>query len=165
MSNLLVVDLGPCERDSMPDHPLDPDKRTQLFIDECRRLGLKLTHQRLEIYKLLASQVNHPSAEDLHKKLLLTMPTLSLDTVYRTLETFERHGLIGRVEVLDDRARFDANLRSHHHLVCRRCRRAVDLYWPVIEQLDDPTEAAAWGQVDSRHLELRGICKSCLNSS
>jgi Fur family peroxide stress response transcriptional regulator len=131
-------------------------------VEECRRLGLKLTHQRLEIYKVLAAEASHPSAEEIHNTLRHTMPTLSLDTVYRTLITFERHGLIRRLEVLDDRARFDANLRVHHHMVCTRCRSAVDFHWPLIEELDVPTETDGWGEIESRHVELRGICKSCL---
>jgi Fur family peroxide stress response transcriptional regulator len=149
----------------MSDHPLDPEKRMKVFIDECRRLGLKLTHQRLEIYKVLARLCTHPSAEEIHTTLAQTMPTLSLDTVYRTLLTFERHGLIGRLEVLDDRARFDANLKTHHHMVCKRCRKAVDLSWPQIESLDAPAETASWGEVESRHLELRGICNACLEEA
>jgi Fur family peroxide stress response transcriptional regulator len=149
----------------MPDHPLDPTERTELFVEECRRLGLKLTHQRLEIYKVLAAGEIHPSAEDIHKKLAPSMPTLSLDTVYRTLVTFERHGLIGRVEVLDDRARFDANLRNHHHVVCKVCRKAVDFYCPAIEDLNVPVDTEEWGKVETRHLELRGVCNNCLKKS
>jgi Fur family peroxide stress response transcriptional regulator len=145
------------------EQPSDPGERTERFIEACRRLGLKLTQQRLEIYKVLACQANHPSAEEIHTRLTgTTMPTLSLDTVYRTLMTFERHGLINRVEVLDDRARFDANLRKHHHLVCRKCRRTVDFYLPVIEDLEVPPDAEQWGTIETRHLELRGICRSCL---
>jgi len=145
----------------MLDHPLDPTQRTELFVAECRRRGLKLTHQRLEIYKVLAAGEIHPSAEEIHRQLAPSMPTLSLDTVYRTLMTFEKQGLIGRVEILDDRARFDANLRKHHHLVCKVCRRAVDFYCPEIDELEVPVNAEGWGEIQSRHLELRGVCRSC----
>lgn len=145
----------------MVEHPKDPDARMKWFIEECRSLGLKLTHQRLEIYKVLASGKSHPSAENIHKDLARSMPTLSLDTVYRTLVTFERNGLINRVEVLDDRARFDVNLNGHHHMVCKRCRKAIDFYWPVIDDLDVPAETEGWGDIESRHIELRGVCKSC----
>ncbi len=145
----------------MVEHPKDPDARMKLFIEVCRSLGLKLTHQRLEIYKVLALGKSHPSAEEIHKDLTRSMPTLSLDTVYRTLVTFERNGLINRVEVLDDRARFDVNLNEHHHLVCKRCRKVIDFYWPVIDDLDVPAETEGWGDIESRHIELRGVCKSC----
>jgi Fur family peroxide stress response transcriptional regulator len=133
-------------------------------MERCRALGLKLTHQRLAIYKALATDCSHPSAEDIHRGLQHDLPTLSLDTVYRTLLFLERHGLIRRLEVLDDRARFDANLSDHHHLVCIRCRRAVDISWPAIEGLDMPDAAADWGQIQSRHMELRGVCAGCLTA-
>ena len=64
----------------------------------CRDHGLKLTHQRMEIFRELASSSEHPSAEKIYKRLLSKFPTLSLDTVYRTLITFEKIGLIARVQ-------------------------------------------------------------------
>jgi Fur family peroxide stress response transcriptional regulator len=140
------------------------DELVNWFVEECRLRNLKLTHQRLEIFRELVSGASHPSAEELHRRLRPRMPTLALDTVYRTLLTFESRGLIARVEALDDRARFEANLRTHHHLVCTRCRRAFDFYWPDIDQLETPNEIAGWGQIKSRHLELRGTCRHCLST-
>ncbi len=153
--------MGSETRD-MASVPADTERRMVEFTARCRELGLKLTHQRLQIFKVLASHAGHPSAEVVHSRLSPGMPTLSLDTVYRTLVTFEKHGLIGRVEVLDDRARFDANLTAHHHLVCTRCRSVVDFYWPALDRLDLPEETEGWGVVDGRHLELRGLCSRCV---
>ncbi|MCP4902132.1 MAG: transcriptional repressor [bacterium] len=138
------------------------DELVDWVVQECRRRNLKLTHQRLEIYRELVTGSGHPSAEELYRRLKPRMPTLALDTVYRTLLTFENHGLIARVEALDDRARFETNLSVHHHLVCTQCRRPFDFYWPDIDQLKLPDEISSWGQVTSRHLELRGTCRHCL---
>ena len=150
------------ERDAS-GFPAEPELRVARFVARCRELGLKLTQQRLEIYKALVTEPGHPSAEVIYTSLLPAMPTLSLDTVYRTLVTLERNGLIGRVEVLDDHARFDANLEPHHHLVCRRCRTALDFVWPALDRLEAPKGTEGWGRVDSRHLELRGLCRRCLD--
>ena len=60
------------------------------FEQICKDTGLKLTHQRLVIYTELLKSLDHPSAESLYKRLEKTLPTLSLDTVYRTLATFEK---------------------------------------------------------------------------
>jgi Fur family peroxide stress response transcriptional regulator len=138
------------------------DSSMDWFCQQCKEKGLKLTHQRLEVYREIAAGGGHPCAEELYRRLHPRLPTLSLDTVYRTLMTFEKHGLIRRVEVLDDRARFDANLRNHHHLVCNRCRRAFDFYWPAVDQIETPKEVLDWGNIQSRHLELRGVCNKCL---
>lgn len=139
------------------------DELVDWFVEECRNRNLKLTHQRLEIYRELVSGSGHPSAEELYRRLKPRMPTLAVDTIYRTLLTFESHGLIARVEALDDRARFESNLSTHHHLVCTTCRKPFDFYWPDVDQLALPGEIASWGTISSRHLQLRGTCRRCLS--
>ena len=58
----------------------------------CEGAGIKLTHQRLEIFKELMTAQDHPSAEDIHRRLQKKMPTVAIDTVYRTLATFDELG-------------------------------------------------------------------------
>jgi Fur family peroxide stress response transcriptional regulator len=138
-----------------------PGERIAAFRAMCRKAGIRVTPQRLEIFRELALAEDHPSAEELRERLDARMPTLSLDTVYRTLATFEQHGIISRVEVLDDHSRFDANRDRHHHLVCVRCRAVTDLQWPAFDQMPTPP-TTGWGTVNSKHAELRGICAACL---
>ena len=64
-------------------------KKMSAFEQACRAAGLKLTHQRLEIYRELAMSSDHPSAESLYKRLKKKLPTISQDTIYRTLSTLE----------------------------------------------------------------------------
>jgi len=128
----------------------------------CRDHGLKLTHQRMEIFRELASSSEHPSAEKIYKRLLSKFPTLSLDTVYRTLFTFEKIGLIARVQAIDDRGRFDANLAPHHHLVCTACKSVMDFYWPTFDEIPLPLETKKWGRINAKQVELRGVCDDCM---
>ena len=79
------------------------DKRAALE-NACREAGLRLTHQRLEIYSELELACDHPTAEIIHQRIRKKMPTISLDTVYRTLATFARHGLINKVETVESRS-------------------------------------------------------------
>lgn len=138
------------------------ERKLKNFEEVCRRNSIKLTHQRLEIYREIAEDPDHPSAEDLFKRLRARMPTISLDTVYRTLATFERIGIIMKVQLLDERGRFEANLDTHHHLVCARCQSVCDLYWPPFDDVEMPSEAEDWGVVNAARVELRGVCKMCL---
>jgi Fur family peroxide stress response transcriptional regulator len=144
-----------------------PNSRTVLveqlrgFEEVCKQSGLRLTHQRLEIFRELAHDEKHPSAEDIFKRIKRRIPTVSFDTVYRTLSTFERCGIIKRVHILDDRGRFDANLKGHHHLVCTRCKRITDFYWPNFDKMDIPGAVGAWGKIKTKHAELRGLCQEC----
>jgi Fur family peroxide stress response transcriptional regulator len=131
------------------------------FEKACRARGLRLTHQRLEIFKRLAERPSHPTAEDIYRKVRRNLRTISLDTVYRTLSTFEDHGLIRRIQAVDNVARFDTNLHPHHHLICIKCKKIEDFYWPDFDELAYPESATEWGKIDSGHVELWGYCRKC----
>jgi len=123
--------------------------------------GLRLTHQRVVILSELLSDGGHPSAEDIYERAVKRLPTISLDTVYRTIACFENYGIVKRVQVLDDKGRFDSNLDIHHHLVCKRCKKIEDFYWPAFDGLNIPGGLKGWGEVESKCVELRGLCREC----
>ncbi len=124
--------------------------------------GIKLTPQRIEIFRAVYSTDEHPSAEVIYEKLRQQMPSISVDTIYRTLATFEKLGLISRVSVLDRQSRFDANTDVHHHFVCIRCGRIKDFYWPSFDASVLPPDMEQYGHIISKHIEVRGICPECL---
>jgi Fur family peroxide stress response transcriptional regulator len=128
----------------------------------CRGLGIKLTHQRLEILRELAIAKDHPSAEDIYKRVKPRIPPISFDTVYRTLALFERSGIVARLHHLDDRARYDPNTSRHHHVVCIRCKKIMDFSWPILDKMDVPEETKGWGDIHGKYVELRGVCRECL---
>lgn len=128
----------------------------------CEEAGIKLTHQRLEIFKELMSTKDHPSAEQVHKRLQERMPTIAIDTVYRTLTTFDELGIIKKLNLANERTLFDTNLTVHHHFVCSRCKKVEDFYWPDFDEEVLPEVAASMGTVQSRHLELHGVCNECM---
>ncbi len=90
------------------------------------------------------------------------MPSISIDTIYRTLATFEEMGLINRVSVLDRQSRFDAKMDKHHHFICLKCNRITDFHWPSFDEESLPPDLKGQGHVISRHIEVRGICSDCL---
>jgi len=131
------------------------------FRDLCRASGLRATPQRIEILKEVARHGGHPSAEDVHETLRQRMPTVSLDTVYRTLALLERHGVLFKFWGPSGRCRFDANRAPHHHLVCERCGKVEDFTWPGFDALCPPEAAQGWGRVSRIQAEVRGLCGSC----
>ena len=132
------------------------------FEKVCKEAGMKLTHQRLEIFRELASATDHPSAELLYKRLRKRLPTLSLDTVYRTLATIEGYGLITRIQTPESQARFEAETRQHHHFVCGQCKEIVDFLWPQFDQSSLPPPIAAMGEVRNKNVTIHGICQRCV---
>jgi Fur family peroxide stress response transcriptional regulator len=111
-------------------------EKVNKFIGRSKELGIKVTPQRIAIYKELASTDQHPSTETIYKKIKDYYPNISLTTVYRTLETFEKLGLISVVNVLYNAARYDANLDPHHHIVCTECKKVEDVYDESLNNLD-----------------------------
>jgi Fur family peroxide stress response transcriptional regulator len=132
------------------------------FERSCREVGIRPTHQRLELYRELALSSDHPSAEILHKRLRERIPTISLDTVYRTLATFANHGLINKVETVESQGRFEATYIRHHHLICSICKEIMDFQWEAIDRASLPEEISAWGRIDNKNVVVYGICKKCL---
>ena len=94
-----------------------PDELTEAF----RRQGLKVTPQRQCIFRALHDNPEHPSAESVYELVRAEMPTISLRTVYQTLNDLAAMGELRQLDLGTGSARFDPNLDAHHHLVCDRC--------------------------------------------
>ncbi len=138
------------------------ERRMEQFERMCRQHGLKVTHQRTEIFHELAGTDEHPDAETIYAAVHRRVPAVSLDTVYRTLAVLEEKGLIRRAEVQSGAARYDANTDQHHHFVCTACGLVRDVCYEEIEKVPIPASVRDIGTVESRHIQLRGLCKCCM---
>jgi Fur family transcriptional regulator, peroxide stress response regulator len=141
------------------------ETRIHAYKAAARTAGVKLTPQRLEIFSHIASSLEHPDAEAVFNAVRKRMPTVSRDTVYRTLWLLRDMGLISTLGPRRDSVRFDANLDPHHHFVCERCGLARDFTSPAYDSLEVPKPAQGFGKVISTHIELRGICRSCMGKT
>ena len=141
--------------------PDEIKQRMNRFGDVLRRSGVKLTHQRMEIFREVARTGDHPDAETILKGVRKRIPTVSLDTVYRTLWMFIDLGLITTLGPPRERAKFDANIRSHHHFVCTHCGMARDFYSQDFDASKVPDTVKALGSVERTHVEFRGLCSRC----
>jgi len=139
------------------------DRRVQAFVRTCRERGMKVTHQRMEVFRELATSAEHPDAETLYQRVSERVPSISRDTVYRTLSTLETEGLVRKVEPLFDRARYDANLDHHHHFVCTECGMVRDFYSQALDDLPIPRSVEALGEVACAQVQVRGTCSACVN--
>jgi len=130
------------------------------FVIKSKDLGLKVTPQRTAIYKELAKTDQHPSTEMIYKNIKDYFPNISLTTVYRTLETFEKHGLISVVNQLYNAARYDANLAPHHHIVCVECKKIEDIYDNSVNHTKIYNKIQDYEVVGYAVL-FNGICSDC----
>jgi Fur family transcriptional regulator, peroxide stress response regulator len=127
----------------------------------CRDAGMKLTQQRIEVYSELAHASDHPSPEMLYRKLISRMPSLSLDTVYRSLATLAQYRLVQRVETFQSQVRYETVQAPHHHLICRECQEISDFPWSSFDIIKLPKETDSWGVVEKKSVVLTGICSEC----
>lgn len=78
--------------------------------------GLKVTPQRLSILDALYTLNNHPTAEQIIDFIRPKYPNIAIGTVYKTLDTFVKYGIIHKIRTETDAMRYDGILDNHHHL-------------------------------------------------
>jgi Fur family transcriptional regulator, peroxide stress response regulator len=137
------------------------EQRIAHFNQVCLNARVKLTRQRLEIFREVARSGDHPDAETVWKSVRQRIPTVSLDTVYRTLWLLNDLGLIKTLGSHYDRTRFDANLSRHHHFICMSCGLTKDFYCETFNDLPVPDDLSLVGAVETLQVEARGICSEC----
>ena len=133
-----------------------PAELTELF----RSRGLKVTPQRQMLFGLLHGNGVHPTAESLFAAAREQMPTISLRTVYQTLNDLESMGEIQQLDVGTGSSRFDPNTDAHHHLVCDRCGKVRDVYVEV-PGVHVPRGRAQGFAVRAVEVVFRGVCDEC----
>jgi Fe2+ or Zn2+ uptake regulation protein len=130
------------------------------FTHILRGRGLRVTGQRLAVYRALTEHGRHLTAEEVHARAGRALSTISLTTVYKILHELVELGEARRVDLGDGSARFDPNTEPHAHLVCRRCGRAEDL--PAGDyHVGVPAVAARGYRVLDHAVIFYGLCPRC----
>ena len=137
------------------------DKKTMWFTGLCRKMGLKVTPQRIAVYRELVKTNEHPSAEMLYEKVSRVFPSISLDTVNRTLLTLNDIGAAFIVEGSGDAKRFDGGLEAHQHFKCVKCKRVIDFLHEPFNNIDAPQEMEEMFVVLRKSVYFEGICDLC----
>jgi Fur family peroxide stress response transcriptional regulator len=136
-------------------------RRIAHIVAAVRDAGGKVTHQRLEIFREVVSTIEHPDADTVFRAVQQRMPTVSLDTVYRTLWMLHDLGLVTTLGPQRNGVRFDANLDRHHHYVCVRCGLVRDFESEELNGLRVPKAVRQLGSIVDSHVEVRGLCARC----
>lgn len=130
------------------------------LVDAFRASGHKVTPQRERIFHVLFENPSHPTAEAVHAAVVADMPSVSLRTVYSTLQQLAEMGELHQLDLGTGSARFDPNTADHHHLVCDRCGRVQDIELAVPRfALDDDTLDGF--HVGETQIVFRGRCARC----
>ena len=126
-----------------------------------REKGLKVTPQRIAVYNMLINTTEHPNAEMIYKTLEPTNPTMSLATVYKTLDFFKQLGLVQELNVGEGRSRYDAVVDWHPHTVCTCCGKVGDLHMDALKNVSQKLAPELDFEVEMEQLILYGKCSEC----
>jgi Fur family peroxide stress response transcriptional regulator len=135
----------------------------EAFYLRSKQYGLKITPQRTAIYQELLKANDHPSADSIYRKLIKKIPSISFDTVNRTLLTFSKIGVAHIVEGYGQPKRYDPNVNPHHHFRCTQCDRIVDFYNKAYDNISVPEEIQKQFTVVNKKVVLEGLCDRCNN--
>lgn len=131
------------------------------IVGRLRKEGLKITPQRVAILKYLDGNKAHPSVDEIHREVSRRFPSISLATVYNTLDTLERLGEVQTVSIDPSRKRFDPDASSHHHAMCDRCGVVRDVFADVAAGLRIPEELGRDFLVERARVSFGGLCRTC----
>lgn len=132
------------------------------LISALRQVGLRLTPQRIAICNLLAETDAHPTAAMIYESIRSLYPSLSLTTVYNTLEALVK---VGAINVLghagDDTVHYDGDTRPHVNLACIACHKIVDIPSPQAASINQEISAASGYKLLGARVMYYGLCPTC----
>lgn len=137
------------------------NEKMEAFQRKCREAGLKITPQRMAVYKVLIESKQHPSAEMVFRNVREMIPNISLDTVNRTLLTLAEIGAASTIEGTGDVKRFDGRLEAHQHFKCIKCRRIFDFHYKPFDNIPVPKNISRKFTVLKKTVYFEGICDLC----
>lgn len=122
---------------------------------------LKPTYQRIKILEYLNKHMNdHPTVEMIYEALSQKIPTISMATIYNTLNAFLEKGLAFAVTITGTEVRYDVITSPHHHLLCKRCGRIIDIDIKCPFALCE-RKVIKGHTIEQVHGYFKGICKDC----
>ena len=129
-------------------------------VEILKSKGIQVTPQRLAIFEQLMGRKDHPSAEMIFNSIKDDFPSLTLVTVYNTLQKLESSDLCIKVNPLHTSARYDGNTQLHQHLVCNNCQRIIDIHDASVS-VQLPEEVSEKFKVVDQSVTFYGTCAEC----
>lgn len=137
------------------------DQLQKLFEKE----GLRSTSQRRAVFDYLNHTTTHPTARQIYQHLKPDHPSLSLATVYNTLDLLVGAGLVTDLgEVGDNQVHFDSNLHSHINLACTICHQIEDVPLLIPDQLESAIHKSGF-KIHGSRIVYYGVCPECQQKS
>lgn len=135
----------------------------QRLIDTLKQAGMRITPQRRLICDYLSETDAHPTAARVYETLKAEMPSLSLMTVYNTLNTLAELGAIQVVgQAGDDTVHYDPDLEPHVNVICISCQKIIDVPSPQIAAMRQEVDSESGFKILGARMSFYGLCPDCL---
>lgn len=144
---------------------LDPQARFDELIAALKARDFRLTPQRVELVRLIASSEGHPSAAQLYARIKRQFPTMSQATVYKTLALLKEMGEVLEIDLRDD-SHYDGNRpQPHPHLICIKCNKIIDGEADFDQMTIRKLEQASGYKILRSQISFYGLCPDCKKES
>jgi Fur family transcriptional regulator, peroxide stress response regulator len=138
-----------------------PPKSDTAAIDALRSKGYKATPQRIAICKIALNSKAHPSAQQVYDEVKKIHPTVSLATVYKTLDVLRDLDLVQELVFPKGQARFDSYMIPHINLICLNCGTIADLDDGTVEEITRKVAVATNFKPAGQRMDVYGLCQKC----
>jgi Fur family peroxide stress response transcriptional regulator len=130
-------------------------------IEALRSKGYKATPQRIAICRIALNSRAHPSAQQVYDEVKKIHPTVSLATVYKTLEVLRDLDLVQEITLPKGQARFDSFMNPHINLICIKCGSITDLDDATVKEITRKVAVATKFKPTGQRVDVYGICQKC----
>ncbi|MFZ5351122.1 MAG: Fur family transcriptional regulator [Bacillota bacterium] len=135
------------------------------LIEKLKEKGFKLTAQRKSVVDIiLENEGKHLSAEEIYDLVKIKSPDIGLATVYRTMQILDEIGLVYKHNFDDGRSRYEVTSNEdhqHHHLVCTKCGKVIEVEEDLLEQLENQVENKYGFTITNHIVKFLGYCERC----
>ncbi len=131
------------------------------LVSILHKKGLKVTPQRLAIFRYLANNESHPSAEKVYSDIKGELPTISQGTVYKTLSTLADIGVITELKINNGQSRYDSNTSVHVNIICPRCNNISDYQSETIIKFWKKLAKEIGGKISGQRFDVYKECSTC----
>lgn len=136
--------------------------RLKQLIERLKESDYRITPQRYAVLKVLVNSSDHPSAESIHAELIDHYPTMSLATVYKTINLLKQEGEILELEFSDLGNRYDGKKPyPHPHVICTECGKIIDPSQLNLNEITSKMMEETGFKILSHRLDFYGICPDC----
>ncbi len=130
-------------------------------IEALRSKGYKATPQRIVICRIALNSREHPSAQEVYNEVKKVHPTVSLATVYKTMEVLRDLNLVQELNFPKGQARFDSYMKPHTNLICEKCGRITDVDDLASKEIMNRVAVTTKFKPNGQRIDVYGTCQKC----